>query len=249
MFTPEHFIWLAICFVCIVTLTFVSVRYRFSFRTSAWIMAGVAFLSEISKVFSHMDPVSSKDPSKGMVIDPESLPLHLCSLLVFVFFYLPFAKNEKRKQYFLSLLTPVGLIGALLAILMATSGTDFGNVFAYQCFLYHTAMIWFSLYLILTKQVDLGRKAWLTNMGSLFGMSIVMIWVNGILKTYKTNFWYVVRPPVEGLPLLNLENGWFAYFFTLIVIAFVGLTLVHLPFMLRESKERKNAVIHAKSTS
>ncbi len=246
MFTSEHFIWLAICFVFIVVLTYCSIRYRFSFRTSALIMAGVALVSELSKIFSHMEPVNAKNPLKGMVIDPEALPLHLCSLLIFVFFYLPFAKNEKRKQYFLSLLTPVGLVGALLAILMATSGTAFDQAEPYQCFLYHAAMIWFSLYLILTKQVELGRKAWLTNMGSLFGMAIIMIWVNGFLKTYQTNFWYVVRPPAEDLPLLNLENGWVVYFFTLIFLAFLGLTAVHLPFMISECKAHKKALFHVK---
>ncbi len=242
MFTAEHFLWIAICAVLIVLLTYCSIRFRFSFRTSASIMAGIAFCSELSKIFSHMEAVNSKDPLKGMVIDPEALPLHLCSLLVFVFFYLPFAENEKRKRYFLSLLTPVGLIGALLAILMATSGTRFNNINAYQCFVYHAGMIWFSLYLILTKQVDLGRRAWLTNMGSLFSMAILMIWVNGILKTYKTNFWYVVRPPMEGLPLLNLENGWYIYFITLIALAFVGLTAVHLPFMIAEYRKKKKEV-------
>ncbi len=241
MFSTEHFIWIAVCLVWIAVLTVISVRCKFSFRTSALIMAGISVVSELSKIFSHMDPVSKQNPDQGMVIDPTALPLHLCSLLIFVFLYLPFAKDEKRKQYFLSLLTPVGLIGSLFAILLATSGTDFTTVFAYQCFLYHASMIWFALYLILTKQVNLGFKAWLTNAVSLFGMSILMIWINGILKTYKTNFWYVVKPPVKGLPLLNLDNGWFVYYITLVVVACILLTAIHLPFILAETAKKKSS--------
>ena len=177
------------------------------------------------------------DASEGMVIKPGSLPFHLCSILIFAYFYLPFAKNQKFKKYILGLVVPIGLIGATLAIIMATSGTDFTDIDSYQCFIYHAGMIWFSIYLIASKEVDLGVKVWLRNMLSLLGMAFVMIWVNGMLQEYDTNFWFVVRPPRDNLPLLNLNNGWYVYFLTVLSLGFIGVTLVHLPFML---KERKN---------
>ncbi len=240
MFTPEHFIWLGICTVLIAGLTYFSLKFKFSFRTSAFIMAGIALVSEISKIISHMEFVNGKDPSDGMVLGPEFLPFHLCSLLIFAFFYLPFAKEGKLKSFILSLAAPVGIIGASLAILMATSGTNFASINPYQCFIYHSGMIWFAIYLIATKQVNLGRKAYLTNIVTLFSMAVVMIWVNSALKAYDTNFWYVVRPPEDGLPLLNLDNGWFAYFTTLLALGFVGVTAVHIFFMIKEQKNNKN---------
>ncbi len=201
-------------------------------------MAIVSLVSESSKIISNMKPAHWFDPSKGMVIDAAALPLHLCSLLIFAFFYLPFAKNERLKQYLLSLIVPVGLIGSLLAVLMATSGTDFTTPDAYQCFIYHAAMIWFAIYLIITKQAKLGVKPWLVNLASLFALAVIMIWVNGALAIYDTNFLYVVRPPVENLPILNLNNGWYAYFGTIMLCGFIGLTAVHLPFIIKEHKNK-----------
>ncbi len=95
-------------------------------------------------------------------------------------------------------------------------------------------MIWFALYLIRTHQVNLNKKVWLQNIGTLFGLSIVMIWINGALQVYDTNFFYVVRPPMEGLPILNLSRGWFVYYGILVFFGVMGLTLVHLPFMIKE---------------
>ena len=56
----------------------------------------------------------------------------------------------------------------------------------------------------------------------------------GALQAYDTNFLYVVRPPADGLPLLNLDNGWYAYFGALVLCGFVGITAVHLPFVIKE---------------
>ena len=162
-----------------------------------------------------MEFVNGVDVTEGMVLDPGALPFHLCSLLIFAFFYLPFAKESKFKTFLLNLVVPIGLVGATLAILMATSGTDFLKPYAYQCFIYHSFMVWFAIYLIGTHQVSLGKKEWLQNILTLSILSIVMIWVNSLLKDYNTNFFFVVRPPVKGLPLLNLNHGWFVYFITL----------------------------------
>ena len=237
MFTLEHFIWIGICIVFITLLSYLSIKNKFSFKKAALIMASIALISEISKMMSDMTFVNGIDASEGMVIKPGSLPFHLCSILIFAYFYLPFAKNQKIKNYILGLVVPIGLIGATLAIIMATSGTDFTEIDSYQCFLYHAGMVWFSIYLISSKEVDLGMKVWLRNIISLFAMAFAMVWVNGILQTYNTNFWFVVRPPRDGLPLLNLNNGWYVYFLTVLSLGFIGVTLVHLPFML---KERKN---------
>ncbi len=236
MFTTEHFIWIGLCVVFITVLSILSVRLKFSFRTSALIMAGIALASETSKIISDMEFVNGTDAAEGMVLDAGSLPLHLCSLLIFAFFYLPFAKHEKLKQFLLSLLVPVGLIGSVMAIIMATSGTDFTTADAYQCFVYHAGMTWFAVYLVAAKQVDLGLKAWRRNLVTLLVMAVSMIWVNSILQAYDTNFWYVVRPPAEDLPILNLDHGWYAYFGALLLCGFAGLTLVHLPFLISEKR-------------
>ena len=238
MFTTEHFIWLGICAAIIAVLTFISLKLRLSFKTSAYIMAAITLVSETAKIISHMEYVNGKDCTDGMVIDPNALPLHLCSLLALAFLYLPFCKNEKIKSFLTSFIIPVGLIGALLAILMATSGTDFSDPEPYQCFIYHSAMVWFAIYLVATKQTELGIRAWGRNLMTAGGMAVMMIWINGALQQYDTNFWFVVRPPADNLPILNLDHGWYAYFGSLILCGLVGITAVHLPFIIKELKNK-----------
>ena len=234
MFTLSHCIWIGICAVLIAVLTYVSVRFKFTFKIAAMIMAGIALCSEVSKILSHMELVNGVDASEGMILAPDALLLHLCSLMIFVYFYLPFCKNEKRKSYLISFMVPLSFIGAPLAILMATSGSDFVSPEPYQCFLYHAGMIWFALYVIITKQVDMGKRAYLRNLAILFCLAIIMLWVNGVLSVYDTNFFYLVRPPADTLPLLNLDNGWFAYFGTIAACGIIGVTVVHLPFVIKE---------------
>ena len=238
VFTTNHFIWLELCAAFIAALTFVSLKFKFSFKTAAFTMAAITLVSEISKIISSMEYVNGVDVADGMVIDPGALPFHLCSLLIFVFVYLSFCKNDGAKRYFTSLIVPVGLIGALLAVIMATSGTDFTEPGPYQCFVYHAAMIWFAIYLVATKQADLGFRAWIKNLATLLCLSIIMIWVNGALRMYDTNFLFVVRPPVDGLPILTLDNGWLAYFVTVIVCGFIGVTAVHLPALINEIRKK-----------
>ncbi len=233
MFTTEHFIWIGICAAFIAVLLFLSLKLKFSYKTAARIMALIALGSELCKIFTHMEDAEGG----GSVLGPEYLPLHLCSILIFLIFYCALSNDPERVKKVSAFCLPVGIWGGLLAILMATSGTNFAKPYAYQCFIYHAALLWWALYLICTKQVDLGKIAYKRNLSVLGCLVFVMLWVNSLLSVYDTNFFYLVRPPVDGLPLLNLDNGWYVYFLTIVCLGFVGVTLVHLPAMLKERKK------------
>lgn len=44
---------------------------------------------------------------------------------------------------------------------------------------------------------------------------------------------------MEGLPILNLDNGWYVYFLTLAAIGVSFVTLFHLPFIISEARNKK----------
>lgn len=228
MFSTEHFIWLGICAVIIGLLLFFSLKFKWNINVATYIMAGVSLASELLKIFTHIQD--------NGYIEAGALPLHLCSIFIFVFFYLALSKNEKNKGILRSFFVPVGLFGALLAIIMATSGVNFAKPFAYQCFIFHAVMLYYALYLIITKQVDLGLKVYIRNLIVLFSLAMIMIWVNGALQSYDTNFFFVVRPPASGLPVLNLNHGWFVYFCHLACTGVILETLVSLPYIIKEKK-------------
>ena len=60
--------------------------------------------------------------------------------------------------------------------------------------------------------------------------------MNSMLAQYETNFLYLRKPPMDNLPVLNLNNGYFVYILILIFLAISLLTIVHLPFMITRKR-------------
>ncbi len=247
MFTRLHFAWLAICVTIIGGLLTWSLLKKWKYKTALYVAAGYSVASELLKVFSRIreyDDLKWKGGSGGF-IDVSALPLHLCSILIFIVLILVFTENEKLKSSLLSFYVPVGLIGGLCAILIPNDGVSFANVKVWQGFIYHSCTVWFSLYLIITKQVDLKLRAYIRNIIVLLALVVIMIWVNGALQIYSRegyndiNYFFLVHPPIDGLPILNLKNGYAAYLATIMSIGFIAVTAVHIGPVIKEFKEKR----------
>ena len=240
MFSTNHFIWLGLCAIFITGLLLVAIRFKFSFKLATYIVSGICIASELCKIFTHIDEIYDMEGNlDGGVLGAQYLPFHLCSILIFFILYLNVCKNEERLEKVKSFIVPIALLGGAMAMLIPTSGVNFLKPYAYQCFIYHAGIFWYGLYLIITKQVSLGIKSYKNNMLYLFGLLFIMIWVNSALQVYDTNFFYLVRPPMDNLPILNLNNGWFVYFISLVLIALTLFTALHLPFMILERRKTK----------
>ena len=233
MFTINHFLWLGLCAAAIAIGLWLAVKAKLTSKQAARVMAVISIASEISKIMSDMND----SDFGGMVLDPRSLPFHLCSMLIFAVFYLSLAKEGPRRDAVLSFTVPIGLLGGVCAMLIPTNGVNFLKIGPYQCYVYHAGLVWFGLYSLIAKQADLGKKAYVRNMLTLLMLSFLMIYVNGALSAYGTNFMYVRKPPMDGLPILNLDHGWYVYLLTLMALGAVLITLVHFPFMIREKRK------------
>lgn len=238
MFTVNHFIWIGISLAIITALLFISLKLKIKKKTAILIMVIIALASELLKIFTHIDYIINDGQLYSGYIEPGALPLHLCSIFVFVFIFMLFNKNDELQDKVISFFVPIGLFGALLAILMATSGVDFKQPFAYQCFIYHSGMVYLALYFIITKQVNLGLRSYIRNLIILFGLAIIMIWINGALREYNTNFFFVCRPPADNLPILNLKHGWHIYFLSLCLCGVVLETIISLPYIIKDKINR-----------
>ncbi|MCR5422066.1 MAG: TIGR02206 family membrane protein [Bacilli bacterium] len=233
MFTLKHFIWIGICIILIVIMLILAKKLRFSLKTASLIMSIICIVSEVSKMMSDMmDNVDG-----GMSLDPKSLPFHLCSLMIFVVFYIYLAKDSPLKQTLINFLAVVGSIGSFCAIMIPTNGVRFDEIGPYQCFVFHGGLMWFSIYLLMFKHAKLDFKAYIKNLSILIFLAFMMIYINGALSAYGTNFFYVVRPPMDDLPILNLDHGWHVYFITLLLLGFILMTLFHLPFIIKSKKK------------
>ncbi len=234
MFTKEHFIWIGLCILFVSLLSYISKKKNFSLKTAGYIMSAISILSETSKIMGDMIE-SEKD---GCVLAPTSLPFHLCSLMLFGVLFITFGKDGKAKQIVIDFIAVAGILGSVCAILIPTVGTDFLNIQSYQCFVYHGGLLWFGIYLILSGNSKPCLKTLGRNMIILLLLIWALIYVNSVLSVYNVNFMYLVRPPMENLPYLNLNHGWYIYFLRLVGLGIAIISLFHLPFIIAEKKKK-----------
>lgn len=235
MFTKEHLIWIGLCVVFVALMTLICVKRSLSLRRAGYIMTAICVLSETSKTMGEMVESSGG----GMVLDPRSLPFHLCSLMLFGVLIITFGKDGAVKQWLINFMAVAGVLGSICAILIPTNGTDFRDIGSYQCFVYHAGLLWFSLYLIISKNAHLGGKTLFRNLLLLGCFTLAMLYINSILSMYNTNFMFLVRPPMKNLPILNLDDGWDMYFLRLSGIGLSVVSLYHLPFIIAERMKNR----------
>ena len=236
MFKQDHFIWLGICALLIAAATVVSVKARWSSRRVTVIFGVICALSEVTKDMLSMVP----SEFGGRVLDQVDIPLHMCSLVVFVILIAIVTKNDELRGKLISAVTVIGLIAPELAMLIPTEGVSFSKAQCWQYFLYHAALLWFALHHVITGQADLGRRAYVRHVASLAVLIFIMLYINSMLAVYGVNYFYLRKPPMDGLPVLNLDHGWHCYFATLLAIAYGAVTLIQLPFMLKERRRNKS---------
>lgn len=239
MFTLEHIIWIVLCIIFVIAMMMIAKYKNMNLKKAGLVMSIIALISEISKILSNME----ESVKGGMHLDPGALPFHLCSLMIFVVIYITFAKENKFKKLLINFTSVMGVLGSFCAIMIPTNGTSFTSVLAYQCFVYHAGLLWFSLYLIVSKNATFSFKIMLQNMVMLLILVIFNLYVNSALSVYDVNFMYLTRPPMENLPILNLDNGWYAYLLSLLLVGLLLTTIFQLPFVLininRKNKEIK----------
>lgn len=239
MFTVNHFIWLGLCTLVIVFGLAAAEKKHIDSHTAGMVMLVICGLSETCKILTHMLP----SPEGGCALDPKALPFHLCSMQIFIVFFITFAKPSPTRDRVISFSVPAALLGGIMAMLIPTDGVSFLDPLPYQCFVYHAGLVWLALYFLRTRQVDMGRKAYVRNLLILLCLAAIGIYINGAFFAYGTNFLFLTRPPLAGLPYLNLDHGWYVYLLRLAALAVALMTLVHLPFIIKErGKEKRISV-------
>lgn len=240
MFTTPHFIWLAISVVIIVGMFLIKNKFNLSFNAILNIMLVMSIASEVTKILCNM--MDAPGGRTGKILDPGDLPFHLCSIQIFLMFILKFfIKTESGKQKMLAFMCPTMIIGAVIALFIPTVGVEFTVVQVYQYFIYHAFLIFFASYILKEKLVDWQWSDYPRNLAFLGGFALLCMWINSALSGVlpRVNFMYLVRPPMENLPILNLDNGWAVYFITLLILAVVLIGLFHLIVMLVKNKKSK----------
>ena len=71
---------------------------------------------------------------------------------------------------------------------------------------------------------------------------MIAIYANSILNdgSGKINFMYVVAPPADNLPILNLDHGWFVYILSYAGVALLFISLTYIKPIINAIKELKS---------
>ncbi|MBR2322860.1 MAG: YwaF family protein [Clostridia bacterium] len=242
MFTLNHFLWLGISAVIIVTLLVVSKKLKLKIDTVVTIMIIMSICSEVTKIMCNMMPSPHREG--GRFLDPGDLPFHLCSIQIFFMFGYKFlAKTDKAKETILAFQVPTMLLGAIIALFVPTVGVKFTVIQVYQYFIYHSFIIFFPIYILREKLVKWEIKTYGVNLAIVGMIALIVLWINSFLSVAvctceeclagahnyfaRANFMYLTHPPMDNLPLLNLDNGWYCYFLTLASLVIVLLGIFH----------------------
>ena len=230
MFSLGHFIWLGIFIVVIVTALILLKKYNVSPLTVGKIVTVIAV---VAKLF-HLSLSMAPSPDGGMVLKQSQLDFHLCSIQVYLMIACQLIRDESKVNAVKGFMAPTMAIGALMAILIPTEGVDPSVPRVWQYMIIHANMVFYGFYLMLVEKIDLGFKTYKRNLISFSGLGMLGLSMNSILERYNVNFLYLRKPPMDNLPILNLNNGYFVYIITLIIVAISLLTIVHLPFMIKK---------------
>lgn len=242
LFGTKHIILLAISLVLVIGLYLLSRKMKFSTICKTLFYTGI--VSELIKVFYY---IIQNEDTYGGVLPKTDLPFQLCSIQIIFIIVVTFTKNEKLKRLILSFMLPSCLFGGIAAILIPTQSARNGMwIITAQYFLYHIALIIFSLHLFTSKELKLTIKDYFNCLKFLVGIMFFAIYINSMMYdgNPNINFMYVVSPPQDGLPYLNENQGWFMYMLKYASVVILCVSLVYIKPIISCIKEK----FHKKSS-
>ena len=235
MFTANHFVWLGALGVLIALALMAAKKLKVTDRA---VGRAVMILLIVLKIF-HLSLSMKESPFGGYAINQTQLSFHLCSIMIYTVIFTNMIKNKKVVDTLKSFMVPCLFIGAAMALLIPTEGTDPAVPRVWQYMLIHGVLVFYGIYLAAVEKVDLSFRAYFNNLKLLLSVTLLAFLMNSVLEPYKTNFLFLRVPPMDNLPLLNLNHGWYVYFLTLTAVACTLMLLVQLPFMAWGARKKK----------
>lgn len=232
-FSAPHIIIFAVLISCAVFLAFFLSRKSGFTKKVIWACAAIGFLCEMERMIFFMEKTIN-----GFRLPPDFLPFNLCQFQVILIFILAFSENIHKKKLLLSFMYPSLTGGAFIGILIPAAVNFHGlfDIGLYRYFFFHAMLLFLGLYLFLTKPIQYTIKEYFTGFFFSFTTQIFGVWINAFFGwDPDVNHMFVVRPPLEGLPILNLNKGWPFYMLQMFWIGALLVTLCYLPVIIRDT--------------
>ncbi|WP_173918511.1 TIGR02206 family membrane protein [Halobacillus sp. Marseille-Q1614] len=175
-----------------------------------WLLFNLLFICELS--------YQAWALAHGFFFSALYLPLHLCGIasIIGMIGLLTYHPKLIQVNFF------IGIVPAALALITPDLPYDYEHFRFWKFFIQHMAIVWTSLFLLLSIKVPISLKVTLEAYIYLVGYAVLMGFFNNWMGT---NYLYLSYPPIEGT-LLNYLGSGFAYLFNL------GLTALSFFFLL-----------------
>jgi hypothetical integral membrane protein (TIGR02206 family) len=224
---PEHLAAMS----ALVLLNFLLLGLRTSTPTArmrtAWTMAIILWLNEVGW---HV-----WNASIGQWTLQTMLPLHVCSILVWLGGWMLVTRNRFIYEYMFFL----GIGGALQAIITPDLGIyGFPHYRFFQTFISHGLIVTAAIYM---TTVEGFRPTWRSMLRVVIGGNIYMLVVSGINWLVGSNYLYTMHKP-ETASLFDIMPDWPVYLLVVQGIGLVTFLILYLPFIIKDWRAGKQVL-------
>lgn len=227
LFSPTHLA--AITAIILVCLSWLFIRRSENPRLRATFRWTMAVILLVNEALWHIWNLVT-----GQWTVQTMLPLHLCSVFVFLSAVMLIRRSYPIYEfaYFL------GIAGATQAILTPDLGMyDYPHFRYFQVFVSHGLIVVAALYMTLVEGM---RPTWKSLGRVLIWSNIYMLFVGGVNALLGSNYLFIAHPP-ETPSLIDLLGPWPWYLLALEGIGLVLFLLLYLPFAIRDISMRRLA--------
>ena len=229
LFGPAHLIALAI--VVIVNLAIVSYRRRFtplSWKRLRYVLAAILLINES---LWHLWNYTS-----GQWTIQTMLPLHLCSILVFLSAYMLITRSYAVYEfaYFL------GIAGASQALLTPDAGIyGFPHFRFFQVIISHGAIVTAAIGMTFVEGY---RPTWKSVGKVVIGGNLYLLAVGLVNTLLDSNYLFIAHKP-ETASLLDVLGPWPWYILAMEALALSMTLILYLPFAIKDWRLRRGPQI------
>ncbi len=245
VFGRKHLIGLAVSVVFIVgMLIFLHFMFRNkSEKAKTWVLRGLAIAILSLEFVKHMALLA--DDGIGI----STYPLNLCHTILIVAPFVAFGKN-KIAQFLKPYTFVVGLVAGLIVLAYPSTvlgKTEYwfvnGEYLPFISFLYHSLMIIFSLYMIISKIYKPKPIDSLWAFCVLFGYSIFISILNVIVGA---DWCFLGDASSSPLGFIYNAGGWFLHYLVILCAGIILLALFYTPtFIIYARNKRKQKLATA----
>jgi uncharacterized membrane protein YwaF len=232
-YSVQHLAFLAVLWpIAVILAIHFSKKYGYT-KKVVWSCLILGILCELEKIVFFME-----DTGYGFRFPAEHLPFNLCPMQIFFISALAFSECHKKCKVLISFMYPALVGGAFVGMVIPSAAFNFHGLMdfaTYRYFFYHAMLIFLGLYLYMSKPIQFSIISFGYAFVSMLIVAIFGVWINAFFGwNPETNFCFLVRPPSEGLPILNMNNGWLGYMAGQMLVCLVLFSLCYLPVFIRD---------------